>query len=193
MKQVKEEFLPDPLQPTPKFFPAERSGHTKTIEEERRDDLEVYRLKKLEDQSPLETEVKEEPLSEEVELDVAKAEAEAGKIHLPTCVPVKTIRLDLDKFNAFFSKKYYRVKMDYDLYFEVNADNPKECIDKIMDFIEAQLKGMLLEGEPTKDKEEQVQGGKNGRYLKLTRSEISIEEYVPFMRNREDDTDYSLD
>lgn len=188
---VKEEFLPDPLGPP--ILPADREGHTKTIEEERKGDLEKYRIKKLEDQSTPETDVKEEPLTEDVVNDVLKAEADSGKIKLPTTLPIKTIRLDLEKFNAYFSQKFYRVKMDYDLYFEVNADNPKECIDKIVDFIEAQLKGMLLEGEPTGAKEEQVQGGKNGRYLKMTRNEISIEEYVPFMRNLEAETDYCFD
>ncbi len=154
-KSIEEQgFLADPL------LPPSRPGHNKTIEEERREDLETYRanqLKTEDKEEPLKeeplkeeplqlvSEDKEEPLTEEaaVKLDVAVSEAEAGKIKLSTVIPVKTIRLDIEKFDAFFDKKFYRVKLDYDLYLEVNAANPQECFKKIVKFAEVMLKGML--------------------------------------------------
>lgn len=182
-KAIKEQaFLADPLQP-PTFLPANREGHTKTIEEERKEDLESYRVNQLK------TEVKEEPLKEEplklvsedkeeplvkeetfVKHDVAVSEAEAGKIQLPKTIPIKTFRLDVEKFNAFFAKKFYRVKLDYDLYLEVNADHPEACIERVLEFAEAMLKGMLP----------------------IDIDNVEIEEFMPRFRNEADQSDFDL-
>lgn len=171
-------LLPDPPQTTPPFLMAERSGHTKTIEEERMEDLETYRLRELsetkEEPLKLETETKEEPLDEVVQHDVAVAEATAGKIKipkLPTVISIKTIRLDIEKFSAFYDKKFYRVKLDYDLYFEVNAKDREECVEKILKFIKSQLKGML----------------------DTTEEDMEISEFIPTLRRSETDTDYTFD
>lgn len=169
-------FLPDPLAPEPpppegmEIFDA-----VTTIEEDRKQDLEDYRQKKYagtkEEPLRFKTETKEEPLEAVVQHDVAVSEAMAGKIKLSTVIPVKTIRLDIEKFNSFFSKKFYRVKLDYDLFFEVNAKNQAECVEKILKFIKSQLKGML---ETTED-------------------DMQIEEFIPNMRKGEEDTDYDFD
>lgn len=196
---MNDDFLPDPLSPdaskieTPPFLMAERSGHIKTIkeertedsvqaqttiEEERRRELEDYRQRELSEtkEEPFKfvTEEKEETLEEVVQYDVAVSEAEAGKIKhpkLPTTLPVKTIRIDLDKFNSFFSKKFYKVKLDYDLYFEVNANNREDCVEKVLKFVKSQLKGML----------------------NATEEDMEIEEFIPNLRMGETDTDYVLD
>lgn len=145
---------------------------TTTIEQERQKDLDEYRQELIEDKEEslkLGSENKEEPLDQTVH-NIAIAEATAGKIKLPTLIPIKTIRLDIDKFTAFFSKKFYRVKLDYDLYLEVNADNPQECVEKIVKFAQVMLKGMLP----------------------MSEGDMEIEELVPGMRNKIDESDYDL-
>jgi len=171
-----EKCLPDPLQQqeTPKFFPAERSGHTKTIEEARREDLETYRAsqqKSDDKEEPLKlvSEDKEETL-EYTEHDVAVAEATAGKIQLPKTIPIKTFRLDVERFNAFFARRFYRVKLDYDLYLEVNADHPEACIERVLKFAEVMLKGMLP----------------------IDVDSLEIEEFMPRFRNEAEQADFEL-
>jgi len=168
-------FLPDPLSPNPKIPEGMEVAKNSTIEDARRQDLEDYRQLKYSEtkEEPLkfETETKEEPSPDEVQHDVAVAEAMAGKIKLSTVIPVKTIRLDVEKFTAFYDRKFYRVKVDYDLFFEVNAKNQAECVEKILKFIQSQLKGML----------------------ETTEEDMQISEFVPNMRKGEEDTDYSFD
>jgi len=170
-----DKCLPDPLQTPPKFFPAERSGHTKTIEEARREDLETYRASQLvsddkEEPLKLVSEDKEETLEESVTHDVAVSEYTAGKIQLPKTIPIKTFRLDVERFNAFFARKFYRVKLDYDLYLEVNADHPEACIERVLKFAEVMLKGMLP----------------------IDVDSLEIEEFMPRFRNESEQSDFDL-
>jgi len=167
-------FLPDPLSTSPEIPEGMEVAKNSTIEDERKGDLERYRQTLTETkEEPLEpeTETKEEPLKEVVQHDVAVSEATAGKLKLSTLVPIKTIRLDVDKFTAFYDKKFYKVKLDYDLYFEVNAKDEAECVKKILKFIESELKGML----------------------DTTEDDMEISEFIPNMRTRETDTDFAFD
>ena len=168
-------FLPDPLSPSPEPPGGmEVVDRNSTIEDERKKDLRAYQKTLTENkEEPLrfETETKEELSSEEVQHDVAVSEAMAGKIKLPTLTPIKTIRLDVDKFTAFYDRKFYRVKLDYDLFFEVNAKNQAECVEKVLKFIKSQLKGML----------------------DTTEEDMEIAEFQPNMRTGEKDTDYAFE
>lgn len=105
--------------------------------EQMKEDLIKLQAQKLEADKP-----KEEPLADEVDNDLARLEWEAGKIKppvLPKLVPIKTIRLDVEGFSSFMGKKFYRYKLDYDLYFEVNADSHGKAEEKIMEFLKQEL------------------------------------------------------
>lgn len=149
---------------------------TTTIEQERQKELEEYRQALESDkEEPLKlvSEDKEEPSKEEesfVEHGVAVAEASAGKIQLPKGIPIKTFRLDLDRYNAYFSRKFYRVKLDYDLYLEVNADHPAQCVKKVLEFAKTELKGMLP----------------------LSEEDMEIEEILPNFRDEAERSYYDL-
>lgn len=147
---IKEaEFLPDPLQAPPEAPEPTVAQEMINDLDKMKEDLIKLQSQKLEagkekeellpEEEPL-PEPKEELLPEEVvKHDVAVSEATAGKIQLPKLVPVKTIRLDIENFSAFMGRKFYKYKIDYDLYFEVNADSPEKAEEKIMEFLKQEL------------------------------------------------------
>lgn len=138
---ITKEFLADPLE---KKAEPPTQQEEPIIEQDGVNDLEKMKedLIKLQAQAEEVSDSKEELLPEVIEHDVAVSEAEAGKKKLPTMIPIKTIRLNIYGFNAFENKKFYKVKLDYDLFIEVNADSPIAAMAKVREFGKVILKGM---------------------------------------------------
>jgi len=215
-------YLPDPL--APKQEDEAVAEPERTIEEERKEDLKEYVKQKEADPEPVIeiTEQKEEPLTEPEE-EVSKAADDSGDV-MPLIEPpaqnsetteekeerlkkymrpgalsinraTTTIRLNLEDFEAYFNKKFYRIKIDENLFFEINADNEQGAIDKMLDYIETELPGLLLgrlesalDGELSAVPMNQlVTGGKNDIALKLRREEIEVKDFIPKGTDYEDE------
>lgn len=200
-------FLPDPLTPptasTPPMPPAPMDEHAPliprpteedqepTIEDERRIELKQYQ-ESLSDS----TQQKEEPLTQDEQLVVDSIEAKAGTklgAFSNTVGPIKAmvtkIRINLDDFEGFFKNKFYKVKMDSTLVFEVNADSRREALDTILNFIETELPGMILPEQSTAPKEELLSGGENNITLKLREEDVDVSEFIPNIKYEEEEYD----
>jgi len=215
-------YLPDPLEQ--KQADEEVAEPERTIEEERKEDLKEYVKQKEADPEPVIeiTEQKEEPLTEPEE-EVSKAADDSGdvmplieppahksetteekeerlkKYMRPGAFPINkaitTIRLNLEDFEAYLNKKFYLIKIDDRLFFEINADNEQGAIDSMLNFIETELPGLLLgklesalDGELSAIPMNQlVTGGKNDIALNLRREDIEVKEFIPQGRNYEDE------
>jgi hypothetical protein len=202
-------FLPDPLTPpsapalpppppatdehTPLIpYPTEEEGDQEpTIEDERRIELKEYQ-----DSIYAPTHQKEEPLTQDEQLVVDSIEAKVGTklgAFTNTVGPAQTmttkIRINLDDFEGFFKKKFYKVKVDSTLTFEVNADDRRDALDTILNFIETELKGMILPEDSTCPKEELLSGGKNNITLKMREEDVDVSEFIPNVKYEEEEYD----
>jgi len=204
-------FLPDPLQPPPTVNPPppppmddhsplipypipieEEEDPEPTIEDERRIELKEYQ-----ESLSAPTHQKEEPLTEDEQLVVDSIEAKVGtKLGAftntvgPHQALMTTVRLNIEDFESFFMSKFYKVKMDSTLTFEVNADSRKDALDTILNFIETELKGMLLPKDSRVPKEGLLSGGKNGITLKMKEDEVDISEFIPEVNMEDSEYDH---